>query len=437
MILAMQSVRGSASQLDRHHWFLLGVLGAASFFQGYDLNLIAVALPQIRHDFGLTQADASLWVSLLFVGVLPAVFLTRLADRHGRRAILLVSILGYTVATGVTSLAPSIEVFAACQFFARGFLGTEQAVVWTMIAEEMPAQARGFGFGWLAMLAALGTGTSALLYSAGLSWRWLYALALPPLLGVAVVRRRLPESRRFSEARQRGVLAERWRQILDPPHRHWLMLLCLTAFLGALTTHAATFAPDFLQTQRHVSRATTGLLVVGAGTPAVVVLLTAGALSDRFGRKLVGCSFATLAVFGALDFFFVARSLPALFVAIAITLTGTLGARPALGAFSSELFPTPLRAFGASTVSIAVVVGEVASLLLGGLLQHLLGSLPQVVAILVLGPVLMIFVIAIWFPETHGQELEDINRAERGLPIGPIGGPADVLGPPVTPIPDR
>ena len=44
------------------HWFLLGLLGTASFFQGYDLNLVAVALKQIRHTFGLTQAGASLWL---------------------------------------------------------------------------------------------------------------------------------------------------------------------------------------------------------------------------------------------------------------------------------------------------------------------------------------------------------------------------------------
>lgn len=431
----VHSVRASASQLQRHHWFLLSVLGAASFFQGYDLNLIAVALPQLRHTFGLSQSDASLWVSLVFLGALPAVFLTRQADRRGRRAVLLVSILGYSVATGLTSLAPTIWVFAACQFFARGFLGTEQAVVWTMVAEELPAGARGFGFGWLAMLAAVGTGASALLYGPlGVSWRWLYALALPPLLGVALLRRRLPESRRFDAAKRRGALAERWRKILEPPQRHWLLLLCLTAVLGALTTHAATLAPDFLQTQRHVSRSTTGLLVVCAGAPAVVVLLTAGALSDRYGRKKVGCTFAGLAVLGALDFFFVARSTPALFVAIAVTLTGTLGARPALGAFAAELFPTPLRALGGSTVSIAIVVGETISLGLGGLLQRALGSLSQTVAILVLGPVAMIFVIARWFPETRGRELEEIHGFEaEGLPIIPIVAPVSLVGPPVTP----
>ncbi len=415
-------------RLDRQQWFLLGLLGAASFFQGYDLNLVAVALKQIRGTFGLTQAGASTWLSLLYLGALPAVLLTRQADRRGRRAVLLVSVVGYTLATGLTALAPSILTFALCQFFARGFLGSEQAVSWTMVAEELPATSRGLGFGCLAMLAALGVGASSILHGpVGLSWRWLYALATPPLLGLAVLRRRLPESRRFVEARQQGVLAERWRQILQPPNRRWLMLLCLTAMLGALTTHAVALAPDFLQTQRHLSAATVGWLVTVGGIPAILVQLIAGPLSDRYGRKVVGCSFAALAVCGALSFFFLARSPLAFAGSIAVTLSGTLGARPALGAFTTELFTTPMRAFGGAAVSVALVMGEVISLALGGFLLHLFGNLPDTVAVLILGPIALIVVIVKWFPETRGRELEDINR--QVAPIGLI--PSVVVAPEV------
>jgi MFS family permease len=107
----------------------------------------------------------------------------------------------------------------------------------------------------------------------------------------------------------------------------------------------------------------------------------------------------------------VARSPLALAGAIALTLSGSLGARPALGAFTTELFNTPLRAFGGATVSVAIVIGEVISLGLGGLLLSILGNLPDVVAILILGPVAVIFIVARWFPETKGRELEEINLA--------------------------
>jgi MFS transporter, putative metabolite:H+ symporter len=412
------TLRAAAGRLDRHHWFLLCLLGGASFFQGYDLNLVAVALKQIRMAYGLSQTTASIWLGVLYLGALPAIFLTRKADRVGRRVILLVSVLGYSVATGVTALAPSILIFATCQFFARGFLGTEQAVSWTMVAEELPASSRGLGFGCLATAAALGVGTSSILFGPiGVPWRWLYAIAAPPLLGLAVLRRRLPESHRFVEARERGALAEKWREILQPPNRRWLLLLCLTGVLGAMTTHAVALAPDFLQTQRHLSAATVGWLVTIAGVPAIGVQLAAGPASDLLGRKVVGCTFASMAVIGALVFFFVAHSPVAFAGAIALTLSGSLGARPALGAFTSELFTTPMRAFGGAVVSAAIVLGEVASLGLGALLLRVFGNLPDAVAVLILGPMAMIAVVVTWFPETRGRELEDIVGL--GVP-GPV-----------------
>jgi MFS family permease len=425
----MHSLRASARLLDRRHWFLLWMLGAAAFFEGYDINVVAVALPQLRATFHLSRAEASLWISVLFLGALPAVFLSRMADRRGRRRVLLIAILGYTVAAGLTALARSMGEFVACQFAARIFLSTETAVAWTMVAEELPAGARGFGFGWLSMLAAVGTGTSALIFGAilsplHLSWRWLYVLALPPLVGVLFLRRRLPESRRFILARTTGALAARWRRILQPPHRRWLVLLCLVSVLAALTTHAATFAVDFMETERHVSATTASFLIVAAGAPAIVVLITAGALSDRYGRKLIGCSFALLAVVGALDFFFVAHTVPTLFLATAITLTGTFGAGPTLGAFGTELFPTSLRALGGSAVAVARVLGEALSLAVGGALLHAFGNMPDTVAVLILGPVAMIAIVAVWFPETHGRELEDIT----GAMVGGVGGPGEPVG---------
>ena len=418
-------MRATLGRLDRHHWFLLALLGATSFFQGYDLNLVAVALKQIRETYGLTQTAASLWLAVLYLGALPAIFLTRQADRRGRRAILVISVLGYSVATGLTALAPSILIFAGCQFFARGFLGTELAVSWTMVAEELPASSRGLGFGLLATLAALGVGASSLLFGpAGVPWRWLYAFAAPPLLGIAVLRRRLPESQRFEQAQRQGLLVEKWREILKPPNRRWLLLLCLIGVLGALTTHAVALAPDFLQTQRHLSVATVGWLVTIGGIPAILIQLAAGPLSDRFGRKVVGCLFAGMGVIGALLFFFVARSPLAFAGCIALTLTGSLGARPALGAFTTELFTTPMRAFGGAVVAVAAVLGEVTSLGVGALLLRIFGNLPDVVAVLILGPIGLIAVVIRWFPETRGRELEEIIRTGGNLASPAVVAPS-------------
>jgi putative MFS transporter len=410
--------------LEPRHLRILALLAAASFFEGYDLNVVMVALPQIRDSFGLTQAQASDWIALLFLGALPAVFVARRADRHGRRRLLLVSITGYTLATTATALAPGIVAFGLCQLCARAFLALEITLTWTVLAEELPARARGYGFGVLATLDALGAGTGALAWGLlmaphHLSWRWLYAAATPVLLIVVFMRRRLPESSRFEAAASSGRLAGSWRYLFSPPYRRRLTMVCAASALGALLTQPFVFVIDFMQTQRHLSATAASLILVGAGALAIPVLAGAGRVSDRLGRKRIGCSFLALSIVGALWFFLVARGPLGLFAALAVTYIGQFGAWPTLSGFTTELFPTSHRALARSAAGAASVAGQCGSFLLAATLIRLTGSLAASVAVLAAGPVLAVAIVAARFPETAGQELE-ATSAELDNATGPV-----------------
>ncbi|MEX0875334.1 MAG: MFS transporter [Actinomycetota bacterium] len=400
--------------LTSEHWFLLIVLGVADFFQGYDSFVVTAALPEIRETFSLTQSQASLWFTVPILGAIPAILLSRRADLEGRRRLLSVSIVGFTLFTAGTAAAPSIGWFVGLQFGAYLFLTVEGALAWTMVAEELPAEARGFGFGWLAMLTAVGSGFASIFYGAifvplDLSWRWLYVIALPPLATISFLRRRLPESRRFAAAQQSGGLAERWHQIFKPPIRRWLILVCLTALLGALTTQAGVFTIDFLQEDRNIGPTAANLILVGAGALAVPVLVISGSLSDRYGRKLVGCTFGVLSVVGGLGFFLWARGAVMLFAFLALVFVGQFGSWPTLGAFGSELFPTAHRALAGAWSNIARVAGQSASFVFGSLLIDATGELSTTAVILGVGPLLGLILIAVMFPETKGRELEEIS----------------------------
>lgn len=402
------------SSLEPRHLRLLSLLGAASFFEGYDFNIITVALKPLRTTFGLDQATASLWIAVVYLGALPAVPAARWADRRGRRDLLLWSILGYTVATGATALAPDLDSFVAFQFVARFFLVLQSVLVWTVVAEELPASDRGLGFGWLAMLSALGTGWSAILWGAvmnplGLSWRWLYAAALPVLIVVVMLRRRLPETSRYKSAAATGQEATRgWQEIFHPPHRRRLALLCAVALLANLTAQATVYVVDFMQTQRHLSASAASLTLVASGALAIPVLLVSGSLSDRLGRKPLVCSFLVVSVVGFGCFFFLARGELALLASLALVYVGIFGSWPTGNGFGTELFPTTLRAFGNAFGTSARYLGQSVSFIVAGVLIAGTGNLSRAVLVLSAGPLAAAGLIARYFPETGGRELEQI-----------------------------
>lgn len=418
------SVKGGWGSLSREHKFLLGILGFTAFFDGFDRGIINVALPQIRGSFDLSQSQMSMWLMIIYIGALPALFVTRAADRVGRRKLLVVSIVGYMVATASTALAPTIETFVAAQFVARLFLNAEHALILTLAAEELPARARGFGFGYLAMQLALGFGVSALVFGGlmepnGIGWHWMYVLSLPPLLAVGWLRRRLPESKRFETARDAGHLASDWRAILAPATRRWLILVCVTAFGLELAAHAGVFVVDFLQEDRGFSATSANFMLVLAGLPGIPAMIAAGNLSDRYGRRVVGCTFAVASGIGAMGFFWLPFGTPVLYACMTLMLAGQLGAGPVLSTYASELFPTAVRGQASSWSKVAQVSGQAASFGLGGVLISITGGLPGATTALMLGPVIAVVLFATMFPDTHGRELEDTSTGET-VPASPV-----------------
>jgi MFS family permease len=195
---------------------------------------------------------------------------------------------------------------------------------------------------------------------------------------------------------------------LRPPHRSRLLLVCTTAFLVNLTAQAGVFVVDFMQTQRHLSATTATLVLIGAGALAIPVLIFAGSVSDRLGRKPVCCSFLLIGAIGLVCFFTLAHSTAALFGALALTYIGQFGAWPTGTGFGAELFPTALRALGGSAGTVATALGTSASFVLAAVLISA-GGLPRAVLVLTLGPLIAAALIATRFPETGGRELEAIS----------------------------
>jgi MFS family permease len=400
----------STSGLAPAHRRLLFLLGTATLFQGYDTFIVSMALPYIGRDLGASEGRLGVALSAIRVGALVSVLLGRAADRGGRRRLLLATVLAYTVATAATGLSRGIAQFVACQLVAEVFLVTEWSLAQVVIAEEFPARFRSLGQGLLGTFGALGAGLAALLFpvfqETAIGWRGLYFVGVAPLLLVAYLRRSLPETARWQEARRRGETQHgQLADLFGGDHRlHFLVLVALSFALGASAAPAFGFASYratnvFGWTPSEVS----AMVLLGGGL-GMAGWFASGLAAERLGRRRVGMlSFAAMG--GSAWLYYTTRWLAPAFAALVFM---EAGGTVALNALGTELFPTRLRSTAKSWITNAAVVGAVAGMASVGAFSGALGGADAVMRLLAMLPIACAASLLV-LPETRGLELEEIS----------------------------
>jgi len=397
---------------------VLLALGVANLIDSYDGALLGMALPQIQAGLGVAEDEIGRLLAVVRLGVLPAVLLALVADRIGRRRLLLVTIIGFTVATFATALAPSPAVFMAVQFLARAFIAAETILAIVVIAEEFDARSRGWGIGMLGAMGAFGYGAASLMFSMvdllPFGWRALYVLGVVPLLLVAWFRRALTETQRFTAHRaahpDRGGAAELLRPLRNLVRMYpWRMVALGAALLPfAFVTETAMFFPSkFLQSVHGYAPRDIAVLYLTVGVLGLLGNVAAGALGDRFGRKRV-LVVALLANGGAAALFYNAGGwvVPLLWGVMVLTVTMITVLFAALG---SELFPTSYRSTASGVRAIIGTLGAAGGLWLEAVLFSQLGShAAAITAMLVVVPIAPL-VIFFCLPETANRELEEVS----------------------------
>jgi MFS family permease len=162
-------------------------------------------------------------------------------------------------------------------------------------------------------------------------------------------------------------------------------------------------------------------MLIGAGLPGIPAMVAAGSLSDRYGRRLVGCAASTLSIVGALAFFWIPGGVPVLLPAMSLMLVGSMASVPVLNGYATELFPTALRGQAGSWTAVARVGGQASSLAIGANLLRVTDSLPVTTTILGVGAIVAIYLYATAFPDTHGRDLSSLDVAPSIGDVGPVG----------------
>src|SRR5947209_1696400 len=260
--------------LTRYHWFVLVVAALGWLFDCLDQQLFILARPQAMAQL-VTKAETpeelaryrsnagDVATSVFIAGwATGGLIFGMLGDRIGRAKTMLITILLYSLCTGLSALSVSVYDFAFYRFLTGLGVGGEFAVGVALVAEVMPTRARTYTLALLQALSAIGN-VSAALINLGLGlaegeglptspWRIMFCIGAIPALLALVIRRRLKEPERWQQASHEGGAHKQlgsYTELFSHPvwRRHALLGLVL-ACSGVIGLWAVGFyTPDLIR----------------------------------------------------------------------------------------------------------------------------------------------------------------------------------------------
>jgi MFS family permease len=389
-------------RLTPRHAATLGLLAAASMAAAFANTLFTQTASFAADGFGIDTRGQGLGGVIVRLGVVIAIPFAMLADRRGRRQMIIVTAWVAPVWCALGAIAPNFWVLVGTQTIGRPVGLALALLIGVVAAEEMPRSSRAYALSVLALAGGLGAGVAvSALRLADLGrdgWRLVYLLSLIWLLPAYHLTHYLPETHRFQ---QRHAAAH----ALDRRRFATISIVAITANL--FVAPASFFMNRYLDDVRGYTGGGVALFTLSTATPASLGLILGGRIADIAGRRAVLAicmPLSTLLVVGSFTYGGSTMWLLAL-------LGGLLGgaAYPAFTVYRTELFPTGNRGRANGYITALSLAGSSVGLLLVGWLVDRGWSYGEAMLVAGLGQVVAAVIAYLAYPETAHLELEQIN----------------------------
>jgi SHS family lactate transporter-like MFS transporter len=339
--MAFAAIKGWSS--TQKHVVAASYLGWT--LDAFDFLLITYVAKDIAAEFNTNaKALGFILTATLVMRPLGAFVFGRLADRFGRRPVLMFDVALYSLLAFVSAFAPNLTTFLVLRSLFGVAMGGEWGIGASLTMEHVKAESRGLVSGLLQTGYSSGgliAGAVSALVLPHFGWRaCVMASALPALL-VLYIRRNVPESPAFA---QHKTVKDNTLAVI---RAHWgialFAILLMTAF-NSLSHGSQDFYPNFLRIQIGLKPALASVIGSIASLGAICGGLTFGALSQRIGRRRA-ISISALLVLPLVYFWVFFTVQPVLLAVTAFALQFAVqGAWGVVPAHLNELSPADARA---------------------------------------------------------------------------------------------
>lgn len=400
---------------DERRALLASMLGW--MLDGMDVMLYSMVIAELLHDLRLTPSQAGLMVSFTLVGsALGGILFGILADRLGRRAALMASILMYSLFTAACGLARGVGELAAFRFLVGLGMGGEWVAGAALVAESWRPEHRGKALGLMQSGFAIGYALAAVIAALVLprwGWRTVFFVGVLPALLTFWIRRGVRESPLWVErnARDTAALSAPAAFSARPLYYFWMILVTLLmnsaalfAWWGLFTWIPAYLALPAEQGGRGLTIAASSAWIVAMQVGMWFGYASFGFLSDAVGRKKTYVGFLVVAA-ALVPFYARAQESATLFILGPLVAFFGTGHFTGFGIIASELFPTSFRASAMGlTYNFGRAVSAAAPWVMGMMAE--VGGLSAAFAVSSLGFSVAALLALLAVPETRGRTLQ-------------------------------
>ena len=372
----------------------------------YANTLFTQTVAYAAQDFAISEQGQGIGAAIIRWGVVISLPLAALADRIGRRRLIIFCAFGAPIITALGGLAPRFAILVATQTLGRPLALVLTILIGIVATEEMSSESRAWAISVLAIAAGFGAGFAlAALPLADLgadSWRYIYAISLAWVAIAIVVQRKLPETTRFIQRHEAHL------ESATHIDKSRLATQSLVAIFGNIFIAASSvFQVRYLRDVRDYSAVMITAFTLVTGTPAAIGLLIGGRVADARGRRFLSTiTFPLGAILLTAAF---STSGQAMWLA---SVSGgiCLGlAYPAMAVYRGEMFPTLHRSFASSVIMTASLIGGSVGLVGAGYFLNRDVTYGTVMSWLAIGPIIAGILVYATFPESAHRELEELN----------------------------